>query len=146
MFICILRSSVIVFFLLFLSSFVVGQNLDRHRWENRVLLVFADDKSDEKMLKQNAILSKEKQGLTERKSKIYQFAKDKYATGFNAAWQISTIDKRKYLNKNDDFKVVLIGLDGGIKLKRTEILSTEKLFAIIDGMPMRRAEIKNRNK
>lgn len=128
------------------SSFVVGQNLAKYQWENRILLVFADDKNDGEMLKQMAILSKEKSGLAERKLKIYQFAKDKYTTGFSAAWKLSTINKRKYFKKNDDFKVILIGLDGGVKLKQTEILSTEKLFTIIDGMPMRRTEIKNKNK
>ena len=41
---------------------------------------------------------------------------------------------------------MLIGLDGGIKLEQIQILSAEKLFAIIDGMPMRKREIRKNNK
>ena len=42
----------------------------------------------------------------------------------------------------DDLHQLLIGLDGGIKLRQNSILTKEKLFAIIDGMPMRRRELK----
>jgi hypothetical protein len=42
------------------------------------------------------------------------------------------------------FSVVLIGKDGGEKLRRTTPLSPEELFAIVDAMPMRRAEIRER--
>ncbi|MDP5094209.1 MAG: DUF4174 domain-containing protein, partial [Polaribacter sp.] len=51
----------------------------------------------------------------------------------------------KYNPKNTPFKVMLIGLDGGIKLAQSTVLSKEKLFAIIDGMPMRKREIRNNN-
>ncbi|MFZ4681470.1 MAG: DUF4174 domain-containing protein [Terrimicrobiaceae bacterium] len=40
-----------------------------------------------------------------------------------------------------DFSVVLIGKDGGEKLRRNSVLSTRELFAIVDAMPMRRAEM-----
>jgi hypothetical protein len=36
-------------------------------------------------------------------------------------------------------------LDGKIKLEQSTILSTEKLFTIIDGMPIRKREIRNKN-
>ena len=40
------------------------------------------------------------------------------------------------------FSVVLIGKDGGEKLRRATPLSPEELFAIVDAMPMRRAEMR----
>ena len=43
------------------------------------------------------------------------------------------------------FEISLIGLDGGIKLSQNEILTAEKLFGIIDQMPMRRIEVENNN-
>jgi len=39
------------------------------------------------------------------------------------------------------FSVVLIGKDGGEKLRRDSFLSTRELFAFVDAMPMRRAEM-----
>ena len=40
------------------------------------------------------------------------------------------------------FSVVLIGKDGGEKLRRATPLSPEELFAIVDARPMRRAEMR----
>ncbi|WP_369680359.1 DUF4174 domain-containing protein [Winogradskyella luteola] len=46
-------------------------------------------------------------------------------------------------NPNDhEFKVVLIGLDGGMKLSQNNILTAENLFSKIDSMPLRNREIK----
>jgi len=37
---------------------------------------------------------------------------------------------------------LLIGLDGGTKLELTHYLSTEKLFTIIEGVPMKKRTLK----
>jgi hypothetical protein len=42
------------------------------------------------------------------------------------------------------FSVVLIGKDGGEKLRRTTPLPPAELFALVDAMPMRRAELRDR--
>jgi hypothetical protein len=47
------------------------------------------------------------------------------------------------LNANEAFEIILIGLDGGIKLRKNDIVSREELFSIIDAMPMRRNEMRN---
>ena len=49
---------------------------------------------------------------------------------------------KKYKKPDADFEVILIGLDGGVKLRDTKLVSTETLFALIDGMPMRKAELR----
>ena len=41
--------------------------------------------------------------------------------------------------------MVLIGLDGGVKLEKQEVLSMKELFSIIDAMPMRANELRNQN-
>lgn len=47
----------------------------------------------------------------------------------------------EYKTRNNSFEVLLIGLDGGVKLRQAEVLSNEKLFGRIDQMPMRRREL-----
>ena len=107
-------------------------------------MVFTHIKNDEIFNKQISNLLKEKKGLTERKLIIYQFVKDQYSINFDSKWLLSSLKKRKYKAESENFKVVLIGLDGGVKLEQTSFLSTKKLFTIIDGMPMRRNEIRNK--
>jgi hypothetical protein len=48
----------------------------------------------------------------------------------------------RYKSHTHQNEIVLIGLDGGVKLRQNEFLGCEDLFAIIDGMPMRRRELK----
>ena len=40
--------------------------------------------------------------------------------------------------------IILIGKDGGVKLKKKFIVEPNEVFDLIDQMPMRRAEMKNR--
>ncbi len=42
---------------------------------------------------------------------------------------------------DDEFRVILVGKDGGVKLKENTAISTCRLFGIVDGMPMRRQEM-----
>ena len=42
---------------------------------------------------------------------------------------------------NKSFKVTLTGKDGGEKYSSTKILTLDKLYAIIDAMPMRKEEM-----
>jgi hypothetical protein len=41
---------------------------------------------------------------------------------------------------------VLIGKDGSVKARYNAAPSLDELFALIDGMPMRRAELRSREK
>ncbi|WP_397447374.1 DUF4174 domain-containing protein [Polaribacter sp. R77954] len=122
-----------------------SQDFKKHQWNNRVLLVFTDDKADVNLQKQIINLSKEKKGLIERRVKIYRFVKNEFKVDFKTNWTSSKVKENKYKNESESFKIVLIGLDGGIKLKQNDILTTKKLFAIIDRMPMRKSEIRNNN-
>ena len=45
----------------------------------------------------------------------------------------------------DDFNLILIGKDGGVKYNTNKPVKINKIFEIIDKMPMRMQEIKERN-
>jgi hypothetical protein len=49
------------------------------------------------------------------------------------------------LSNGANFEVILIGKDGGVKKRKTELMSTDGLFAIVDAMPMRQSEMKGNN-
>lgn len=84
--------------------------------------------------KQLAELEKDRNGLEERDIIIHLFEKD------------SAKDKVKeyHIRAAKAFTIILIGKDGGEKLRFDSVLSTKKLFAAIDAMPMRKAEMKNK--
>lgn len=129
--------------MIIITSNMLSQDLKKHQWKNRLLLVFSYDKNSNALKKQIDILTKDKEGLQERKLLIYQFCDDKFTTGLHSKWYSIKKLTKKYHSKNKIFEVLLIGLDGKIKLRQTKIVSLEKLFTLIDGMPMRRNELKN---
>ncbi len=51
---------------------------------------------------------------------------------------------KQHLNA-PQFRVLLKGKDGGIKYSSTKILTLAKLYAIIDAMPMRKEEMRERS-
>jgi hypothetical protein len=122
-----------------------GQNLEKHQWKNRVLLIFSTEKDADNYKEQIKILSEVKEGLLERKIEVYGTTKTEFIKNFKGNWENSNHLLKKYVSTSKAFQVILIGLDGGVKLKQDRILSTEKLFTIIDGMPMRRRELRNNN-
>ena len=119
-----------------------AQDLSKHRWENRLILIITDDENNSTFQSQVAEFRKDLTGLNERKIIIYQVMPGEYKIGLNGANKIKSDRLYKDYKKSDSgFEVVLLGLDGGIKLQQDELLPLEKLYAIIDAMPMRRREI-----
>ncbi|WP_445749653.1 DUF4174 domain-containing protein [Polaribacter sp.] len=118
--------------------------MENHLWKNRVLLIFTEDKNSTDYQQQISLLEKEIEELKERKLVVYSFTKTDFLVNFESTWRNSNELFTKFNPKKAKFKIWLIGLDGGIKLAQSTNLSTEKLFAIIDGMPMRKREIQNK--
>ncbi len=50
--------------------------------------------------------------------------------------------RQDYATGTDGFQVVLIGKDGGVKLRAAEPVAAGDFFALIDTMPMRRREMR----
>jgi hypothetical protein len=51
---------------------------------------------------------------------------------------------KQYRVKQKEFTVILIGKDGTEKYRAGKVIPLHNLFAIIDAMPMRKAEVKNK--
>ncbi|MTI41857.1 DUF4174 domain-containing protein [Fulvivirga lutimaris] len=123
-----------------------AQELNTHRWNNRVLLIFAENDNDPTFTEQLKELNSDIEGLKERKLIVYQIFPSHYKTGYAHSNETIKPDEsifKKYSTPSDPFKAVLIGLDGGVKYEKSGLLKNKVLFAIIDGMPMRKAELNN---
>ena len=54
--------------------------------------------------------------------------------------------KKYKVDSQTEFTVILLGKDGGEKLRTQKLLTANKLFALIDAMPMRRQEMQKKEK
>lgn len=130
---------VLTIYFISLFQIMTAQELDQHRWKNRILIVqtgTADTTQFEQQLHQ---LIEAAAGLIERKLVVYQVKENYYKTGLSKEGKWMQTSEAV----NPVFKVTLIGLDGGIKLRQYKILTTKKLFELIDSMPMRIREMRN---
>lgn len=124
-----------------------AQDLSKHRWRNRVLVLTANSSELDLYQKQVQELLQDENGLIERKLVMYHVFPEKILQGYTnlGPSPLSSKHFTRFFDQNAPFTISLLGLDGGIKLQKTQILNRSELFGLIDGMPMRRAEIRRKN-
>lgn len=116
---------------------------EEHQWNERVVLLFADDLQNRQMEEQLNALLEHKEGLSERDLVVYTVLADELKARHGTAKTKAEPAKiRQSLEvRPDEFRFILIGKDGTVKLSEVEIVSSEKLFKTIDAMPMRQREM-----
>ena len=143
----VIRLSLLLLFYLNMNT-IYSQNMKSHRWENRLLLILTDNTNTPIYKNQITELKIHNEGLKHRKLLVYQIKKNSYKKGLieDSDWQESIELYKTYKKTNMPFEILLIGLDGGIKIRQSKLLHCKDLFRIIDVMPMRKSEIKiNKN-
>lgn len=103
--------------------------------EKREILLFYKKEGKAFQDKQLAILQQNEAGLKERDILIHTY---------NVNEQNKEARKWK-IDSSASFVFLLVGKDGGEKLRSDSVVSAEKLFSVIDAMPMRKQEMKRRN-
>ena len=116
---------------LFKTLPLAQETLDQYRWTNRPVLLFAPSESDEAYRLQMKILEADRSGLAERDILVLGDIGDLGSGQLRETLQI------------DEFEIILIGKDGGVKLRSKMPISLEELFSLIDAMPMRRQEMRD---
>lgn len=131
----------VLLLLVLMSGTIEAQELDKHRWEHRLLVVFTSEFNTAEVQEQLEVLELAKGDLEDRKLKVYTISEDKFRFGFTEIDH--PVTKKRNITK--PFEIVLIGLDGGEKYRSDEVQPMETFNELIDQMAMRRNEIKNKN-
>ena len=111
-------------------------------WEKRVLLTFAPNRRHAEFRQQAALLGAVDAGLAERDMTLIRvFADGEVVIEGNAHPDSASSFYRRFSVVKDEFRVILVGKDGTVKLDRAHAVTAGDLFALIDAMPMRRLEM-----
>jgi hypothetical protein len=102
-------------------------DLKHFQWKNRILLLFAPEAEDERLKKQTDLIEASRPGFEERDLITFIIPEP---GPLRARFHVDT----------KAYTVILLGKDGTEKLRQQSVLDPEKLFRLIDSMPMRRAE------
>ncbi len=143
-------SVLIVLFYISFSSFSQQIDIKSLKWKNRVILIISDTKDNTLYREQIHEYINLPDAFNDRKLKIIDIQQNRYRTisyfkdkTVIGTWISNTSLYTKYSSKQSNFKVVLLGLDGGTKkIIRDQVFSRTLLFTLIDGMPMRKAELR----
>jgi hypothetical protein len=128
------------------TSDSISFTLEDYRWKNRVIILLSDDKKNDDYRQQVDQLYKNSVGVKERDLRIVSVF-DKGASNLDGK-QITVESAQKiqetYGDEKDSFLFLLIGKDGGIKIRADHAVSVDHIFERIDSMPMRQREMKNK--
>ena len=99
------------------------------RWERRIVLVLTPSLEDPRYLTQAGELLPHVDALTERRVRVITALP-------------GSPDRARLNFAADDFTTLLLGLDGGIKLARRDLMTIDLLVKEIDSMSMRQSEMR----
>lgn len=134
------RLLVALIFILVSSQVFAMNSLSDLTWKKRVIIVFADA-GDKQLERQVKILTEQRLELEERDLVVISVISGEASTAFgNAAKPDAAALRDEAGVKKGSFKVILVGKDGGIKLRSDTVVPDVELFDVIDRMPMRQAE------
>lgn len=122
--------------------------LAEYRWQNRLLLIFAGDSADPDVGKTRMALEASACELADRDMVIGWILERAESRIAAAGIDPTTAEAlRSHLGvSGDGFAAVLVGKDGGVKARYDRAPRLGEVFSLIDGMPMRRAEQRQRGR
>ncbi len=120
-----------------------GDDLSAYHWKKRLLLVFAPDREDPTLARQDRELTAHDGGVRERDLVVFHIvgADGVSRDGSPDQWVSNAALRGSFAAPTEAFLAVLIGKDGTEKLRSADAVPMADLFALIDAMPMRRREM-----
>ena len=117
---------------------------DEVRWEHRLLVITGPGDS---AATQNEVCRAARDGMLERELIVVDVSQRK--TELIAGVREDLPDAASFRSRFDlpenEFQIVLVGKDGGVKERRNELFEVAEVFRIIDAMPMRMQEMQDRS-
>lgn len=124
---------------------------------HRHLLLFAPSADDDRLARMERALERHATAVSDRDLQVHRAAgdaatgpagRDTHGAGSSGP---APHDDPATLRDScdvppDAFCLILVGKDGGEKLRRWEPVDLEEIFALIDAMPMRRREMRERGR
>lgn len=148
-----LRTFFLILFLIIQSN-VMAQSNDAiqtrpsdFQWENRILVLIGDQESDSLVNEQISAFEGREKGFGDRDLITFFVFRSEPSRLNNTPLHPSSAEDilNQYGSDEPGFRILLIGKDGGVKLRKDNPVSVEDIFGLIDSMPMRQREMRGNN-
>lgn len=141
--------------LIFVSSIFAGQlasamdvDIERFLWKKRLLLILSPERADPLFNSLVNEISSRRDEVEDRDLVIFEIL-DSGASKMNSSElepQKAASFRKRFKIPENTFAVILLGKDGGIKLKRNDHVQLDEIFRLIDSMPMRQEEMRQKGR
>jgi hypothetical protein len=128
------------------TSETLSMDLTQFQRKNRMLFIFAQDGNHPLFKDLQSQVMAQKAEVDDRDLIVFEVP----AQG-TARMNDSTLDRKEadsirnhFAITGDEFSLILVGKDGGIKLKRMDQVDLREVFELIDSMPMRQNEMRQK--
>lgn len=123
----------------FASHAFALDELARYQSKNRVVVLFGGS-GDQKLAKQVEALKSKQADLAERDIVVITVIGDEVRPVFGDSTGVDARKLRQEADiKGNIFQAVVVGKDGDVKMRSSDVVTNDKLFGLIDAMPMRKA-------
>ncbi|MEI7519064.1 MAG: DUF4174 domain-containing protein [Mycobacteriaceae bacterium] len=120
----------------------MATELSDYLWQRRPLLLFAPAESDPRLVETMRLIEASRCDFVDRDMVLGRIVTE--GTSTLGGHVLDTNQARRLLSEfgigADSFGVVLIGKDGSEKLRVADVPDLQKIYAVIDDMPMRARE------
>jgi len=135
---------------LIMANNVEGKNridLSEYQWKNRLLLLFTPSLDGAGYLKLKEDISSQEEEVKDRDLLVFHILESGETKLGSSLLPESSGDylREKFSIKPGTFTVLLIGKDGGVKLRREGRVELAEIFSLIDTMPMRQREMREKS-
>ena len=123
-------------------------DLSQFQWKNRLLFLFAPNRNHPLFEPLHKSLAAQKTEAADRDLVVFEIL-ESGPSSVNTNYldpQAAQKLRDKFDVQRGRFAVILVGKDGGIKLNRRDPTQLADIFALIDAMPMRREEIRQKSR
>jgi hypothetical protein len=123
-------------------------DLAQFQWKNRLLFLFAPNRNHPFFGSLHRALVAQQAEVVDRDLVIFEILESGPSTMSTTHLDPQTAQslREKFEVRQGEFTVILIGKDGGIKLSRQNQTRLEDIFGLIDTMPMRREEMRQKSR
>jgi hypothetical protein len=146
----VLRAGLLLTSLVWPLAGVMGQDnsilreLEAYKWKNRLLLVFSPSSEHESYRQQLLDWQGQDQQFDDRDLVVLAVVGERPLQPESLSALSPYTLRRHFLVDQEDFAVLLVGKDGTLKSRSALPLTAGQVYAIIDGMPMRRTEMRKK--
>lgn len=137
----------VVAFSLFGGKDALSMELNQFQWKNRLLFLFAPEHSNSLFSDLQSEIVAQKNGVQDRDLVVFEIIESgpSFMNTTRLDVQMAATLRKQFDVSPGRFTVILVGKDGGVKLKRHTRIKLNDIFALIDAMPMRQEEMRQKD-